>query len=470
MFTSRIFHTAGAALICLLLSNPLLKAQTNALVVASVPSWAKETPQQKDKRMAWWRDARFGMFIHWGLYSVAARHEWVQNREKITTADYLKYFNAFYPDLYNPREWARSAKAAGMRYVVITTKHHEGFCLWDSKYTDYKTTRTAAGKDLLKPLVDALREEGLRVGFYYSLIDWHHPDFPIDRNHPLREQNDTAALNRSRDICKYQQYLKNQVTELLSNYGRIDEIFYDYSYPGANGKGRADWDAEGLLKLSRKLQPDIIVNDRLDLSETSWGWDYRTPEQFMPQKWPEVNGVKVPWETCQTFSGSWGYNRDEYSWKSERQLITMLIETVSKGGNLLLNVGPTARGLFEAKADERLQALGSWMKLNSRAIYGCTEAPEAFDKPANCLLTYNPETKRLYIHVLQWPFKSLILKNFKGKFSYAQLLDDGSEIKFKYDIKPGSHTTETAGANDVLLELPVRSPGAEIPVIELFSN
>ncbi|WP_207420370.1 alpha-L-fucosidase [Desertivirga brevis] len=434
------------------------------------PSWVKETVAQKSERMEWWRQARFGMFIHWGLYSAAARHEWVQNREKMTREEYHKYFQTFNPDLYNPEEWTKKAKQAGMKYVVITTKHHEGFCLWDSKFTEYKAPNTPAGKDLLKPLVAALRAEGIRVGFYYSLIDWNHPHFPIDRNHPLREASNIASINQNRDIKKYQKYLKDQITELLTQYGKIDELFFDYSYPGPNGKGRDDWDSEGLLKLVRKLQPDIIVNDRLDLGETSWGWDYKTPEQFMPFKWPSLNGVNIPWETCQTFSGSWGYNRDEYSWKSERQLITMLIETVSKGGNLLLNVGPTARGAFEEKADERLKAIGNWMRFNNRSIYNCTQAPAVFEKPDNCLLTYNPETKRLYIHVLSWPFKSLHLKNYKGKFRYAQLLNDGSEIKFKSDIKPGSHTTETTGENDVMLELPVYSPNIEIPVIELILN
>lgn len=468
MFTIHTIYKAAFTLAVSTLGFFELNAQTAA--TASNPAWYKETEAQKYKRMEWWRDARFGMFIHWGLYSAAARHEWVQNREKMTAEEYRKYFEMFNPDLYNPQEWARKAKEAGMKYVVVTTKHHEGFCLWDSKFTDFKATKSAAGRDLLKPLVNALRAEGIRVGFYYSLIDWNHPHFPIDRNHPQRDEKNIAALNQNRDIRKYQQYLKDQVTELLTQFGQIDELFFDYSYPGANGKGREDWDSEGLIRLVRKLQPNTIVNDRLDVSETNWGWDYKTPEQFMPGHWPTVNGQKVPWETCQTFSGSWGYNRDEYSWKSDRQLITMLIETVSKGGNLLLNVGPTARGMFEDRANERLNSIGNWMKFNNRSIYGCTQAPESFEKPDNCLLTYNEKTRRLYIHVLSWPFKSLHLKNYKGKFKYAQLLNDGSEIKYKYDLKPGSHTTETAGENDVVLDLPVRQPDVEIPVIELILN
>lgn len=432
------------------------------------PTWATETLEQKDKRMEWWRDARFGLFIHWGLYSVPARHEWVKSREMISDKDYNKYFDAFNPDLYDPVQWAKQAKAAGMKYIVITTKHHEGFCLWDSKVTDYRATNTPARRDLLKQLVDACRAEGLRIGFYYSLIDWHHPDFTIDQLHPLREDKSALALNSNRDMSKYRQYLRDQLTELLTQYGKIDELFLDYSYPGTNGKGAKDWDASNLLKMIRKLQPQIIVNDRLDLSQTDWGWDYKTPEQFMPVEWPTLNGLKVPWETCQTFSGSWGYNRDEYSWKSAHQLVSMLVETVSKGGNLLLNVGPTARGEFDSRAIERLAAIGNWMKYNNRAIYGCTQAPKEFTKPDNCFLTYNPQLNRLYIHIIEWPFKSLHLPNYKGKIKFAQLLQDGSEISFDEEIKPGSHTTETAASNDVILHLPVQRPVSEMPVIEVF--
>jgi alpha-L-fucosidase len=459
-------------LLCILLSAFAL----NSVTAQERPSWAKETKEEKEKRMAWWTHDRFGMFIHWGLYSLPARHEWIQHNERIRVVDYLKYFEHFNPDLYNPEEWVKKAREAGFKYVVITTKHHEGFCLWDTKYTDYKVTNTPYGKDLIKPFVDACRAEGLRVGFYYSLIDWHHPDFPFDPIHPecpaLAGKNsfevDSDAMNaanKSRDIKKYQRYMKDQLTELLTQYGQIDELFLDFSY---HEKGRKEWDSEGIMKLVRELQPQIIVDDRLDLKDTDWGWDFKTPEQFMPQEWPKVNGEKIPWETCQTFSGSWGYYRDEYSWKSVHQLVVMLIETVSKGGNLLLNVGPTARGLFDYRANDRLDGLGKWMQLHNRAIYGCTQAPVEFETPRNCLMTYNPETKRLYIHVLEWPFKSLHLKNMKGKFKYAQLLSDGSEIRYWTETEEESSMSETSGANDVMLSLPVERPDVEVPVIELF--
>jgi len=262
--------------------------------------------------------------------------------------------------------------------------------------------------------------------------------------------------------------MKNQVTELLTQFGQIDMIWLDFSYPGENGKGNKDWDAEELLKLVRKLQPNILVNNRLDLNHTDWGWDFITPEQFMPTEWPTVRGQRVPWETCQTFSGSWGYFRDEYTWKSVQQLVVMLIETVSKGGNLLLNVGPTARGVFDDRANERLDGMAEWTKFHSRAIYGCTQAPEKFAIPQNCLLTYNPKTNRLYIHVLDWPFKSLHLPGYAGKIKYAQLLNDGSEIRYRTNTQQGGNTTEISGENDVILTLPVQRPNVPVPVIELF--
>ncbi len=427
----------------------------------------KETPEQKQQRMQWWTDARFGMFIHWGLYSLPARHEWVKNYERLTNEDYQKYFDNFNPDLFDPHEWAKMAKAAGMKYAVITTKHHEGFCLFDSKYTDYKAPNTQAGRDLIKEWVEAFRAEGLKVGFYYSLLDWHHPDFTIDEHHPQRAASDEEydRLNKGRDMNVYRKYMKDQIRELLTNYGDISILWLDFSYPGKHGKGHADWDSEGLLKMVRKLQPNIIVDDRLDLKDVDGGWDFFTPEQYKVNVWPERNGVKVPWETCQTFSGSWGYYRDETSWKDSKQLIELLIESVSKGGNLLLNVGPTSRGVFDERAQERLKLMGDWMKLNNRSIYGCTQAPDEYAKPENCLLTYNSQTKRLYVHLLDYPLQNLTLPGYDGKIKYAQFLHDGSEIKMsKTDHLSGN------GKADVNLSLPVLKPNVDVPVIELILN
>jgi len=438
-------------------------------------SLAQETDEHRASRMKWWTEARFGMFIHWGIYALPARHEWVKNNEHITDEAYQKYFDHFNPDLYDPKAWARMAKQAGMKYFVVTTKHHEGFCLWDSKYTDYKATKTPCGKDLIKPLVQAMREEGLRVGIYHSLLDWHHPEYTLDENHPMFGNPEFREKAKSRDMAKYREYLHNQVRELLTEYGPIDCLFMDFSFPGKNGKGRADWDSEELIKMIRELQPNIIVDDRLDLLDVPGGWDYRTPEQFMPRDWVTMNGKRVPWETCQTFSGSWGYYRDETSWKSVRQLIALLVETVSKGGNLLLNVGPTARGAFDDRAVERLNGIGEWMKLHCRSIYGCTQAPDEFKAPQNCLLTYNPEAKRLYVHLLNWPIENLRLEGFGSRIRYAQLLNDASEIRFSEEDQSGETgylpgSREKAGLKTLLLSLPVLRPNVEIPVIELFLN
>jgi alpha-L-fucosidase len=455
---SKIFLTAA----CLLALT---------LAVAAVAPPRAETDAERQARLKWWTDARFGMFIHWGLYALPARHEWVKSNERLTDEAYARYFAHFNPDLYNPREWARAARLAGMKYFVVTMKHHEGFCLWDSKLTDYKATRTPYGRDLIKPLVEAMRAEGLRVGFYYSLLDWHHPEYTVDMHHPMRDDKAFVEKSKTRELGKYADYLFAQVREILTEFGRIDTLFLDFSFPGANGKGRNEWRSEKLLKMIRKLQPGIIVNDRLDLLDVAGGWDYRTPEQFMPREWVKVDGKPVPWETCQTFSGSWGYDREESTWKSVRQLVAMLIETVSKGGNLLLNVGPTARGTFDARAVDRLQGIGAWMEKNGRSIYGCTQAPAQFPAPANCLLTYNSEAKRLYVHVLEWPLGVLALDGFAGRVEYAQLLHDASEVPFtekggQVGFMPGSRGQEAE--NTLTLRLPVRKPDVEVPVIELF--
>ena len=427
-----------------------------------------ETEQQKSERMRWWTEARFGMFIHWGLYALPARHEWVKRYERLTNEEYQKYFEVFNPDLFNPKEWARMAKQAGMKYLVITAKHHEGFCLWDSKFTDYKVTRTPYGHDLLKQVVQAYREEGLRVGFYYSLLDWHHPEYTIDRNHPMYNNEEFKKKAAGRDMQKYRDYLFSQVRELLTEFGTIDCLFLDYSFPaGKDGKGRNDWHSEKLLKMVRELQPNVIVNDRLDLDDVPGGWDFKTPEQFIPREWIAVDGKKVPWETCQTFSDSWGYYRDEEGWKSTHQLLSLLIETVSKGGNLLLNVGPTARGTFDERAKTRLKEMGEWMELHDRSIYGCTQAPPEFKAPSNCLLTYNPQTRRLYIHVLSWPLGNLFLEGYAGKIKYAQLLHDASEVRFGQPDRPFQTKLDKIAAETVILRLPMKKPEPVVPVIEV---
>ncbi|MBX3001508.1 MAG: alpha-L-fucosidase [Caldilineaceae bacterium] len=415
----------------------------------------------------WFIHDRFGLFIHWGLYALPARHEWVKNRERLSDEAYQKYFDHFDPDLYDPVAWARAAKAAGMKYFVITTKHHEGFCLWDSAHTDYKATNTPYGRDLLRPMVEAFRAEGLKIGFYHSVIDWHHPEFPVDMRHPMRDNSEYREATKGRDVQKYADYLHAQVRELLTGFGKIDMIFYDFSYPGADGKGRDDWRSEELIAMTRELQPGILVNDRLDLMDKADGWDYRTPEQVVVQDWVRVNGQPVLWETCQTFSGSWGYHRDESSWKSVDQLIRMLIDTVSNGGNLLLNVGPTARGEFDDRALERLRGMGEWMRRHGRSIYSCTQAPKEFPVPDNCRLTYNPATHRLYIHIYAWPYRELHLPGMVGKVAYAQLLNDASELPM-IEREEWQDRFEDKQQGALILQLPVQQPDVTVPVVELF--
>jgi alpha-L-fucosidase len=432
-----------------------------------------ETPERRSERQAWWRHDRFGMFIHFGLYSMPARHEWVRNMEFIPNETYdAKYFPRFNPDLFDAREWAAAARKAGMKYIVLTTKHHEGFCMWDTDTTDYKITKTPFGRDLVKEFVEACRAEGLRVGFYFSIIDWHHPHFTIDVTHPLRPRNgftdeSYAKLNRGRDMEKYREYMFAQVRELLTRYGTIDIIWFDFTSKHPKyGKSWKDWNAVELVKMARSINPEILIDNRLDLLETDDGWDFVTPEQFKVQSWPTIRGERVPWETCQTFSGSWGYYRDEATWKSVPQLVELLSETVSFGGNLILNVGPTARGEFDDRAKARLEGLAKWMRRHSRSIYGCTEPPEGFTAPNGTRLTYNPQTNCLYIHLYDYPMGYLPVAFF-DKIEYAQFLHDASEILLQ---PPPSRHRQSGDQQGFLggLKLPVVKPGVCVPVIEVF--
>ena len=410
----------------------------------------------------WFTEARFGLFIHFGLYAAAARHEWVKNRERITDEDYQKYFDHFDPDLFDPHAWADEAWNAGMRYFVVTSKHHEGFALWDSDLTDYKATKTPYGKDLIGPMVDAFRDRGHRVGFYHSVIDWHHPEFPVDSVHPRRDDEEYKAATADRDITKYAEYLHGQVRELLTRYGKVDVMWYDFSYPHMpGGKGRDDWQSETLDAMTRELQPGILVNDRLDLDNA----DLTTPEQVQP-----VGNVVTPgegpqlWEACQTLNGSWGYDRDNHDWKSPGLIIRMLIDTVSKGGNMLLNVGPNARGQWERRAIDTLRGVGQWMQLHERAIRG--NGPSQFTAPADA--RYTQKGNRLYLHLFAWPFGMVHLPGLAGKVEYAQFLHDASEV-FMVDAPSHGHISVKGLEGDVLsLRLPSRAPDVEVPVIELF--
>jgi alpha-L-fucosidase len=452
------------------------------------------------------RQDRFGLFIHWGLYAMAARHEWIQSMEKIHPDRYRRdYFERFDPDLFDPEAWADAAAYAGMKYLVITTKHHDGFCLWDSQHTDYKATRTPYGKDLIRPMVKAFNDRGLRTGFYYSLLDWHHRDYVVDyHQHPLRDylpadekppsrsmfpsppdgsKYDGKDINAGRDQSRYAQYMRDQVRELLTEFGDVAALWFDFSftntwqkhgdvYPRTDfrfNKGREAWESEKLIAMIRELAPEVMLTDRLDLDQHLSGGDFKTPEQSQPQQWVHVDGKPVTWEACQTFSGSWGYHRDQHDWRTTRQLISTLIDCISKGGNLLLNVGPTGRGEFDPRALNRLRGIGDWMHHHSRSIYGCTQAPDEFVAPEQTMLTYNPEKRRLYVHLLDWPYQLLHLKGkaFADQVEYAQLMHDASEVKQGLN---DWHTGQIgAGDEGMVLNLPQKTPTAtELPVVELF--
>jgi len=430
----------------------------------------------------WFVDARFGLFIHWGLYALPARSsgprglpaEWIRYHEELSDAQYQRYFRHFDPDLYDPRAWAAEAHHAGMRYVVATTKHHDGFCLWDSELTDYKAPCTPAARDLLSPLVDAFRARGLRIGFYHSLVDWHHPQFPVDGIHPQRHDPAYRAAHAGRDIAAYAEYLHGQVRELLTRYGDVDIVWFDFSYPDPSmfgdlwaagfteGKGREQWRSEELLAMVRRLQPGILVNDRLDVPG-----DFLTAEQYQPAGGLRAGGEPAVWEVAQTFNGSWGYDRDNVEWKSVEMLVGMLIDTVSKGGNLLLNVGPDARGRFQPEVVERLRGIGTWMHVHSRAIHGC--GASAFAPPPDCRYTQNGD--RLYLHLLSWPYGHVHLPGLADRVEYAQLLSDGSQIGTRViDPRHEGQMADMGGlpAGTLTLELPTRRPAVAVPVVELF--
>lgn len=462
----------GAAMIATLLS-------VNA---SNIPARRifNETESKKSERLAWWQHDRFGLFIHFGIYAMPARGEWIKERETITEKNYDLYFKHFNPDRFDAVAWAKSAKAAGMKYAVLTSKHHDGFCLWDSAFTDYKISNTPFGRDLVREFVDAFRAEGIRIGFYYSLMDWHHPQYTIDVRHPRRPKTselwgtfgdseaDFPELNRNRNMAVYRQYMKDQVTELLTKYGQIDIIWFDMTYPMENGKDCKDWDSEGLLKLARKLQPQIIVNNRLGLEDTEDGWDFVTPEQYRVSQWPTVRGKRVAWETCQTFSGSWGYHRDQTTWKSPSELISLLVHSVSKGGNLIMNVGPTAKGEFGEKAEAALGIYAKWIRANGDSIYGCTEAPSRFKAPPDSLLTYNPTLNRLYIHLNSYNGGELLV-DFGDEVEYVQFLHDGSELTVE---KPDPWTIKKnyrhGGEGKMCIRLPAVKPAVVNPVVEVF--
>ncbi len=421
-------------------------------------------------RPDWFSHDRFGLFIHWGIYSLAARHEWVMSKEEMPLAAYERYARYFDPDRFDPDEWARVAVDAGMRYAVLTAKHHDGYCLFASELTDYSVMNSPIGRDLVREFIEAFRAAGLKVGVYYSLLDWHHPDFAIDVYHPLRHREDVDQLNRSRTGGAYRAYLHGQVQELMTNYGKIDYLFFDFSYDEAvphdpdvwGGKGAAYWQSERLIEMVRRLQPGIIINDRAGLPG-----DVATPEQYQPSAALTIDGLPVPWEANQTLNGSWGYDRDNVDFKSSDLLIRMLVDGVSKNGNLLLNVGPTGRGEFDSHARSILSEIGAWMRLHGRSIYGA--GPSPYLPPADA--RYTQRGDRLYLHLFAWPFEHVHLAGLADVAEYAQLLHDASEVQFLHipsDAKAGTVHQPGQAAGTLTIKLPIRRPDVAVPVIELF--
>jgi len=438
---------------------------------------AGETPAGRDARMAWWRDARFGMFVHWGLYSglagtwdgkpvaTSGGMEWIQERVKADTDTYAKRaIPLFTPRPGFAREWARIAKDAGARYVVFTTKHHDGFALHDSAVSEYDAG-SVLHRDLVKEIVEALRAEGLRVGFYHSVIDWHHDQYEYGRSrqlpHPLKGR---PYKNGTRDHQQYLAYLHQEVNELLSKYGPVDIMWWDYS--AQDFQGQEAWRAFDLMQLTRSKQPGIIMNNRLFRTPEA-GWksmgtegyaasldpkygDFITPEQHIP----DTGMPGVDWETCMTLNTTWGYSEHDHAWKSDETLIRNLVDIASKGGNYLLNIGPKGDGSVPDESVRSMRAIGAWMTVNGEAIYGTRAS--LFSR-----LTWGRSTTKgrtVYLHVFDWPADgTLTVPGLMTRAKAARLLAGGV---------PLTATTTAAG---LVLKLPARAPDpiASVITVEL---
>lgn len=387
-----------------------------------------------EKRMEWFTHARFGMFIHWGLYAIPARGEWVRSYEEIPKEDYMKYFEEFDPRDCDPALWARAAKEAGMQYVVMTAKHHDGFCLFDSQYTEFKSTNTKCGRDFVAEFVEAVRAEGLKVGLYFTLLDWYHEDYPHygDKNHPMR--NNPAYSNEGRDFNRYLTYMHNQVREICSNYGKLDLLWFDFSYDDLRGEA---WKATELMQMVRELQPDVIIDNRLEVSGEGYGslaecnptpyhGDFVTPEQMIPPEGiQDVQGRDMCWEACVTMNGNWGFHATDHYFKPASMLIKKLVECVSKGGNMILNIGPDARGNIPEESAKALKEIGAWMKKNGRSIYGCTKTGLA--KPEFGRITGNG--KSLFFHLYENSIGPLPLMGVgKEEVKAIRYLATGAEV------------------------------------------
>ena len=388
-----------------------------------------------ERRVEWFTRARFGMFIHFGLYSIPARGEWVRSEEFIPNEDYDPLIHEFNPTRCDMRQWMRAIRDTGAQYVVLTAKHHDGFCLFDSAYTDFKSTNSPAGRDLVREYLDAARECGLRAGLYFSIIDWRHPDFPHygDRQHPMR--NDPAYGNENRNFDRYLDYMHAQAREICSNYGKLDLIWFDFSYDNLRGEA---WRATELMEMVRTLQPDVVINNRLEVSGEGYGslaackptpyhGDFITPEKMVPpHSLVDAEGRPLVWESCVTMNEHWGYCATDNFYKPAPMLIKQLVECVSKGGNMILNIGPDATGRIPQRSLEIMAEMGRWMDRNGQSIYGC--GPAGLAKPDYGRITRRGNT--LYYHLYENTIGPMPLSGLeKDKVQAIRRLADGTEVQ-----------------------------------------
>jgi len=367
---------------------------------------------EKEKRMKWWAEARFGMFIHWGLYAIPARGEWVMLVERIARDEYKKLSRRFKPPVkFSPEEWVKTARDAGMKYMVFTTRHHDGFCLFDSRASDFTSVKTAAKRDFVKEYVAACRKHKMRIGFYYSLLDWRFPGYFDRKKYP---ESFKAMVVQAHE----------QVRELMTNYGKIDILWYDGGWiPGTDIKKDTHllWKSRELNSMARKLQPHIVINNRSGLPE-----DTDTPEQHTT---PSEEGRY--WESCMTMGDSygWGYIRNNPNMKPATQLIQNLVDCSGSGGNYLLNIGPKADGSIRKEEIARLREIGVWLKKNGKAVYGSERTAPGFAR--SLIGTVTSSGKNAYLHIFRWPGKTAVFSSIKNKIISAKILADGRDLKFE---------------------------------------
>ncbi|HUB34384.1 MAG TPA: alpha-L-fucosidase [Bryobacteraceae bacterium] len=373
---------------------------SGAAAAAATPAFAAGDASDRERRMKWWHQARFGMFIHWGLYSVVGRHEWVMEDEAIPVAEYQQLARQFKPKPNAARDWARLARRAGQKYMVMTTKHHEGFCNFSTRLTDYCAPKQGPGRDLVAEYVEAARAEGLRVGFYYSLMDWHHPD-------GARCATDEAARRRFVD------YIHGQIRELLTNYGKIDVLWYDVAWP----LDKDGWESEKMNAMVFQLQPDIIVNNRNKLEG-----DFSTPEQ-------RIEAAKNAWESCMTMNDSWGFQKSDDDWKSPKTVIRNLITCSRDTGNYLLNIGPKPDGSVPEPSVQILSTVGSWMDRNGQAIYDT----EVCQPRRSNYAGFTRRGNTLYMHIHFWPGDTATIAGLMTPVKSARLLASGKTVRFEQD-------------------------------------